>query len=150
MIPHPYPKENVYLWIDYIHRSIEQGLGHEVGLFDKTNPEIYVGHIGLISISTQHNNAELAYFINPDLWSLGYATEACKWIIDFGFETLHLERIYGRCMAKNIASRRVMEKSGLTYEGTGRHEVLKRDKYEDVCRFGIIRSEWESRKKLNL
>ena len=42
--------------------------------------------------------------------------------------------------------KRVMEKSGLTYEGTARHEVLKWNNYEDVCKYGIIRSEWENRK----
>jgi ribosomal-protein-alanine N-acetyltransferase len=147
MIPHPYPKETVYWWIDYIQKNIEKEEGFEFGIFSKSDPKTYIGNIGLIGISKQNNNAELAYFINPDLWNMGYATEACKWIIDFGFDKLALERIYGRCMAKNIASKRVMEKSGLTYEGTAKHEVLKWNNYEDVCKYGIIRSEWENGKK---
>jgi len=147
MIPHPYPKEHVYWWINYVKENMEKEEAYEFGLFDKTDPKTYIGNIGLIGISKQHNNAELAYFINPDLWNRGYATEACRWILDFGFEKLGLERIHGRCMSKNIGSRRVMEKSGLIYEGTARHEVLKWGKYEDVCKYGIIRCEWEKRKR---
>ena len=147
MIPHPYPKETVYSWIDFVQKNIEKEYGFEFGIFDKSDPNKYIGNIGLISISKQHNNAELTYFINPDLWNKGYATEACKWIIDFGFNNLALERIHGRCMSKNIASKRVLEKSGLTYEGTAKHEVLKWGQYEDVCKYGIIRSDWENRKK---
>lgn len=147
MIPHPYPKETVFWWIDYVRKNFETGDAYEFGIFSKSDPAVYIGNIGLISVSKQHNNAELGYFINPDFWNMGYASEACKWIIGFGFEKLGLERIYGRCMSKNIGSKRVMEKSGLIYEGCARHEVLKWNNYEDVCKFGIIRSEWESGNK---
>jgi len=54
---------------------------------------------------------------------------------------LGLERIYGRCMTKNIASKQVMEKCGLKVEGA-KHEVFKWNKYEDVVHFGLTRSEW--------
>ncbi|HEY8804995.1 MAG TPA: GNAT family protein [Clostridium sp.] len=125
-------------------KNIVKEEGYEFGLFRKSNPKTYVGNMGLISISKQHNNAELGYFINPDLWNLGYATEACRKIMEFGFEKLQLERIYARCMTKNIGSKTVLEKSGLLYEGMAKHEVLKWDNYEDVSKYGVIRREWKN------
>ncbi|TLS50799.1 GNAT family N-acetyltransferase [Paenibacillus antri] len=56
---------------------------------------------------------ELGYFIGPEFWNNGYGAEACAKLVEFGFRTLELERNYGRCMAKNTASKRVMEKCGL-------------------------------------
>lgn len=142
MVPHPYPRRKVDGWIHFIRANIEKGTGFEFGLFFKDGRLSYIGNCGLVGISKEHRNAELVYFIHPDFWNRGFATEACKRIIRFGFEELGLERIYGRCMAKNTGSRRVMEKAGFRYEGLGRHEVFKWGRFEDVARFGLIRSEW--------
>jgi ribosomal-protein-alanine N-acetyltransferase len=144
MIPHPYPKENVEWWINFTIKNIAYGYSYEIGLFDKVSG-CYIGNIGLSNISKQNNSGELVYFIDPDKWGKGYATEAVGAILQFGFNTLGLERILGRCMTHNLASRRVMEKSGLLYEGTARHEVIKEGHSIDVARLAIIRSD-----KINL
>ncbi|WP_245236122.1 GNAT family N-acetyltransferase [Paenibacillus sonchi] len=142
MIPHPYPRQTVDWWINYVDGNFDEGKAYELGLFRKDSPNNYVGNCGLISVSKEHNNGELGFFIHPEYWNTGLATEACQALIDFGFMNLGLERIHGRCMSKNIGSKRVMEKSGLVVEGLARNEVLKWGKYEDVCHLGIIRSEW--------
>lgn len=141
-IPHPYPRSTVDWWIKFVNNNMEEGNSYEFGLFKKDNPKEYVGNCGFVNISKKHNNGELGYFINPECWNLGYGSEACSIIINYGFDVLGLERIYGRCMVKNIASRRVMEKGGLKLEGIARHEVFKWEKYEDVYNLGIIRSDW--------
>ncbi|UHA75892.1 GNAT family N-acetyltransferase [Paenibacillus sp. 481] len=105
-----------------------------------------MGNCGLVRVSKEHNNGELGYFIHPDYWNTGLATEACQALVEFGFKNLGLERIHGKCMATNIGSKRVMEKSGLIVEGLARHEVLKWGTYEDVWHLGTIRSEWLNRK----
>lgn len=71
----------------------------------------------MVSISKEHNHGELGFFISREYWNKGFATEACQALMEFGFIFLGLERIHGRCMAKNIGSKRVMEKSGLIVEG---------------------------------
>ncbi len=141
-IPHPYPRGTVDWWINFINENIKNDRAYEFGIFLKQKPHTYIGNCGLISLSKQHNNAEIAYFISPDHWGQGYASEAAARIVEFGFRELQLERIGGRCMTKNIGSRQVMEKAGLKYEGLSRHEVLKWDTYEDVWKFGLIREEW--------
>lgn len=71
-----------------------------------------------------------------------YATEACKKIIDYGFQEHQLKRIYSRCMVRNIASRKVMEKSGMVWEGRHRQEFLKDDLYEDMDYLAILAEEY--------
>lgn len=142
-LPHPYPRENVDWWINFVKGNMEKGNAYEFALFKKDSPSEFVGNCGFVSVSRQHNNAELGYFISPSYWNNGYSTEACAKLIEFGFSVLALERIYGRCMTKNIASKRVMEKCGLKVEGIAKHEVLKWNTYEDVIHLGIIRSDWD-------
>lgn len=47
----------------------------------------------------------------------GYASEAIKQLIQFAFQRLQLSRVQARCVAENVASEKVMQKSGMEYEG---------------------------------
>ncbi len=62
--------------------------------------------------------ASLGYAIHPEYQRRGYATEATKGMLDFGFRTLGLERIVAQCDTRNSASYRVMEKAGMARVGT--------------------------------
>ena len=58
--------------------------------------------------------AELGYWIGVPWWNRGYATEAGRALLDFGFGTLGLHRIMAHHMMRNPASGRVMQKLGMT------------------------------------
>lgn len=147
MIPHPYPRENVAWWIHFINRNIDYGSSYEFGIFNKASGR-YIGNIGVANISKKNNSAELTYFIDPDEWGLGYATEAVGGILDFGFNKLGLERIVGRCMSCNLASKRVMEKNGLLFEGLARHEVIKDGEYKDIARLAILSADYRGQQEI--
>jgi RimJ/RimL family protein N-acetyltransferase len=59
---------------------------------------------------------EVAYLLDSPYWRRGYATEAARASLRYGFEELQLERIIALAHTENIASRRVMEKNGMAYE----------------------------------
>jgi ribosomal-protein-alanine N-acetyltransferase len=141
MIPHPYPRAKVDWWINFTNNCRQKGTACELGIFVK-DTGAYIGNTGFPAILPEHRNAEIAYFIDPDRWNQGYGTEACRRVVQFGFEMLELERIYGKCMFKNVGSRRIMEKSGLLLEGIARHGVCKWGQFEDICHFGLIRADW--------
>jgi ribosomal-protein-alanine N-acetyltransferase len=61
----------------------------------------------------------------------------------FGFEELGLNRIEARYMVGNDASRRVMEKLGMAFEGISRSEILVDGTYRDVGRCAILREEFK-------
>ena len=134
-IPYPYPKERLETWFYFMQKNEAYGKGYECGIFLQDE---YVGHVGLVNIDASHHCAEITYFIGKAYWGKGYATEAVKAMVKFGFENLHLERIVGRAMCHNQSSIRVLEKSGFLFEGIARHEVCKDGKFIDVYHSGIL------------
>ena len=62
---------------------------------------------------------EVGYHFAQSAWGQGYATEVTRALVRYGFETHGLDRIIGLVFPENHASRRVLEKAGLTYEGRG-------------------------------
>lgn len=141
MIPHPYPREVVEQWITYLQQSFKRGTAYEFAVFLKADGR-YIGNCGLVEVSKAHRNAEVGYFFDVNEWGKGYATEACQSILAYGFEEHHLNRIYSRCMVRNGASRRVMEKSGMVFEGRHRQEFLKDDTYEDMDYLAILAEDY--------
>lgn len=139
-IPYPYPKEQVGIWIRFTIKNSYYKKGYEWGIF--TLDGQYVGNVGLVNIDVMNNSSEVTYFIGESFWNQGFATEAVHCMVKYGFETLGLERIQGRCMVGNIASLKVMQKNGFSYEGLSRHEVLKDSQYKDVWHAGIIKEDY--------
>lgn len=69
-----------------------------------------IGRAGL-----EHN--ELGYMITPELWNQGYATEVCRFIIDYARENTDFEELYCRIDERNEASVRLAKKLGFTNSG---------------------------------
>ena len=101
-----------------------------------------IGTVGFTSFDFNNNSAQIGYVINESYKGQGIATEAASAVIKFGFEYLNLERIYAKYIIGNDASRRVMQKLGMSYEGTLRHGVKCKGSYRDVGICSIIRSEY--------
>lgn len=76
---------------------------------------VLMGHCGLRLIP-EMDETEVLYALGKDFWGRGYATQAAKASVHFGFEVVGLERIIALALPDNIASRRVMEHCGLEYE----------------------------------
>ena len=69
-------------------------------------------------------------------------TEAVRVVIRYGFEVLALNRIQARCKVENVGSWRVMEKAGMTLEGTLREFTLSKGRHLDLRMYAIRRREW--------
>ena len=92
----------------------------------------------------EHDHAELGYWIGVPYWGAGYATEGARAVMQFGFETLSLNRIFASHFSRNPASGRVLQKIGMRYEGTLRRHLKKWDEYIDLECYGVLRSEFQS------
>ena len=64
------------------------------------------------------DETEVAYLLDKDYWNTGYATEAARISLVYGFEEAGLDSIIALSFPENAASRRVMEKIGMAYEKT--------------------------------
>lgn len=90
-----------------------------------------------------HFKAELGYSINPAYWSNGYATEAAKEVISYGFEFLNLKRIEAGTFLDNYQSQKVCEKLGFIKEGVARYGYVRYDgKIFDKLIYGMTVEEY--------
>lgn len=103
----------------------------------------FIGTIDYVWWKPEHNSAEIGYVISPDYWGKGITTEAAKAIIQFGFEHMDLVRIQARCLVENIGSQRVMEKAGMSYEGTHRKSMFLKGKHYDLKMYAILKEDYE-------
>lgn len=79
-------------------------------------------------------SAWVAYRLHPAYRRQGYATEALRRVLQFSFESLHLHRVKATANRENIASCKVLTKSGMRYEGCERawdwqDEAIAEDQY---------------------
>ena len=99
--------------LEYQKAYIENMYGfYEYGMwlvFSKETGKL-IGRAGL-----EHD--ELGYMIAPELWNQGYATEVCRFIIDYARENTDFEELYCRIDEKNEASVRLAKKLGFTNSG---------------------------------
>lgn len=103
-----------------------------------------IGQIAYFSVDTDNQHGEIEYVIGPAFQGKGYATEMTRAVIGFGFEKINFNRIEIDCRTENEASRRVIEKCGLTYEGVFRDFFWRKDHFEGRRVFSILKSEWKN------
>ena len=100
-------------------------------------------HLGIVH--HRHRCGEIGYVIHPDYWRQGYATATAALLLRLGFTELHLHRIQATCDPRNVASARVLQKSGLRHEGRLRDHMLLRDGWRDSDLYSILEQEWPAR-----
>jgi RimJ/RimL family protein N-acetyltransferase len=92
-------------------------------------------------------NIDLGYRLRRSAWHRGYATEGSRALINMGFTDLGVERVYGHAMAVNTASRRVLERCGLTLVRTTPFDgpdVIEGHEHGEV-EYALTKPEWEAR-----
>ncbi len=96
-----------------------------------------------IEIRNAANGAgDLGYVLGRPYWGQGYATEATRALVGFGFESLALHRIWATCDVRNAASARVLAKLGMKREGHLRHDVRRKGEWRDSYLYAILETEW--------
>ncbi len=102
-----------------------------------------IGQIAYYLVDSKNNFAEIEYCIGSDFQNRGLATEATRAVIAYGFESINLHKVQICHKSINLPSKRVIEKSGFTYEGTLRDYFFIGGKYVDRLYYSILRSEYE-------
>ena len=100
-------------YIEYLQERYAAGDFYDFAIVSKETDRM-IGTVGFTTFDLPNRSAEVGYVVSPSYQGRGYATEALKRLISFGFEILGLSRISAVCMDGNAASLRVMEKCGLT------------------------------------
>jgi RimJ/RimL family protein N-acetyltransferase len=104
--------------------------------------ERLIGNCGIRLAEEGVRQAELGFEISPAYWGHGYATEAAQAMLHFGFQDLSLHRVWGHCVADNVASWRVMEKLGMRCEGRLRENRWFKGRWWDSMVCSVLEDEW--------
>ena len=103
-----------------------------------------IGSCGIRMASPDAYEADIGYELDPQHWGQGYATEAARAIVRFGFTELGLHRIWAHCIAENLGSVRVVEKVGMRPEGRLREKEYFKGRWWDTLLFAILDYEWRA------
>jgi [ribosomal protein S5]-alanine N-acetyltransferase len=102
------------------------------------NAERLIGSIELRVVSFEHRRGEIGYVLAHQWWGHGYATEATRRLLAFGFDQLGLHKISATCDPENRGSVAVLTKSGMHQEGVLRDHVYVRGRWRDRLLFSVV------------
>jgi ribosomal-protein-alanine N-acetyltransferase len=102
----------------------------------------FVGWCGLWQLK-ETDELEIGYAIAKDFWGKGFATEAARVFLQYGFEELKPDKIVGVAEPENVSSRRVMEKLGMKFVRLG--EFYNRQ----LAQYAISRESWIENRQSN-
>lgn len=106
-----------------------------------------VGSIGAFRVYDDIETAEVGYCIGKKFWNKGITTEAMHEIIRFLFEEVNANRIEARYDTKNPASGKVMEKSGMIFEGVLRQAGKNNTGICDSAVYSLLKKKWLDKNK---
>lgn len=135
-IPFPYTETSGQFWVNLAKEELEAGNAYIFAIRLKDSSTI-IGGIGL-GIDKVNNKAEMGYWLDSEHWNKGIVTEAGKAILQFGFDTLHLKKIFASYFTFNKASGKIMQKIGMQQEGVLKAHTLKSGEYLDHVFYGIV------------
>jgi len=136
-IPHPYMAKDAK---DFLARiDVDREVRLAITLRDTGR---LIGGIGLRLVE-EFQSAELGYWVGVPYWGNGYATEAAREMLRYGFEELRLHRIFASHFKNNPNSGRILRKLGMRYEGCQREHIHKFGEFLDLELYGLLRREWE-------
>lgn len=99
---------------------------------------------GLTNIDAGCKKAELYIFVDPRRQNQGIGWRTTYLLCKYGFNLLHLNKIYLCTNASNIGAKRTYQKVGFQLEGCHRAEKVTNGKYEDRLYYGLLASEFNN------
>jgi len=133
--PHPYTKEDAITFINKVSAT------KPPFVFTIDIDGSPCGGIGIHAQTDVYTkNMELGYWLAEPYWGRGIITEAIKQIVDYGFKTFDVTRIFARPYGDNIPSQRVLEKAGFTLEARLTDTFYKNGEFKDELIYAIRKS----------
>lgn len=110
-------------WIATCQDQWAEGQAYEFGIFDPQATEVW-GGVGINQINRTYNFGNLGFWVRASRVRNGVAIAAARLAAAFGLRELGLTRIEIVALVDNVASRRVAEKLGATYECVARNRLV--------------------------
>lgn len=109
-----------------------------------TTPEAdrLIGTVTLGSWHRTNRHAEIGFVLHPAQWGKGFAFEAVRAVLRFGFEQMDLHRVEAEIDPRNAASARLLERLGFAHEGLLRERWYLYDEWCDSALYGLLRRDF--------
>ncbi|RKD69549.1 ribosomal-protein-alanine N-acetyltransferase [Sinobaca qinghaiensis] len=134
-------QETLTNFLKPVIKGYDSGSSAEWAVVHKESGKV-IGTCSLIDWSNEHHKAEIAYVLNRQYWGSGFTTEAGNEVIKYGFNTLQLNRMEGRCDIDNPGSEKVMLKLGMQYEGLLRKNEFIKGTFRDTKIFSLLNDDF--------
>jgi ribosomal-protein-alanine N-acetyltransferase len=114
-----------------------------VGVFHKEENKL-IGWCGFGPLEFEPSEIEIYYGLSRDYWGKGFATEAAKALLDYGFGLIGLDKIVAIVMPENIASKKVIEKMGMIYQKQVKNLTVKYKTFEGDYYYSLTKEEYNN------
>ena len=142
----PNTEEGAKAFLDSVFSDARQTprVSYELAIVERaTDLVVGTARIGIESVA--HPRADIGYVLRRDRWGEGFATEAARLLLAFGFDELGMRRIWATSHPDNVASARVLEKIGMSYEGRIRDHLFVKGAWRDSLAYAITEPQWRVR-----
>lgn len=124
-------------------------LGYGFMIMEERDGGAMVGHCGLRHVAhplaPNPQDFEIGWLVREDRWRRGYAHEAMRAVIDWGFTAFHAPRIVALTIAANVGSWRLMEKLGMSrVSALDFNDMAMPPAYNPTIQYAITRQQWEA------
>jgi len=109
----------------------------------------HIGTIGLHAVERITHSAMVGYWLSESHLGQGIMTDCVRALVNFGFHTLNLNRIYIRCADKNKKSRAIPERLGFVQEAILQDGECLYGKFQDLIIYGMVKRNWNNSSPLN-
>lgn len=116
--------ESCQVQMDWYDSLVRDGTGEWL-VVERRDDGRFLGCIGYNDRDAVHRRAEMGYWLLPEFWRQGYATEALRTFTAHVFATTDLHRLRAEVEEPNRASWALLERCGFTHEGTARDCEVK-------------------------
>ncbi len=140
-VPHPYEDGMAEDWIAQATDQLAAGEAYHLAVTRRDTPGL-VGSVGLTS--PEQPAPVLGYWIGQTYWGGGYATEAARGLVAFGFDALGVEKVIASVLPENLASGRVLDKLGFVRTGRATHDAPARSAPQEVDMYALTRAAFEA------
>ena len=132
-------------WIEWSHKTFEKGERTHFAITLRTDGTL-IGAVELqFRLHLPYDDAVLGYWIGKPYWNCGYATEAAKVVVAYGFRERDIDIILAYHFKRNPASGRVLQKIGMHYWDYFPKDHLHWGVWEDQIGYTISRSQFKEK-----
>lgn len=146
--PYPYQKSDALYFVEAAIQKFYAKSEFHFGIH--TQETGLMGACVIKNIDFDNKKAEIGYWIGKKYWGRGYAKEALRLLISFGFNFIDLNKIYALTFAFNERSINLLNSLNFSKDGTLRQNVLQADKFIDESLFSLLKNDCKDDIKLEI